>query len=396
MCRDRLPPLSVYIHWPWCLRRCSYCDFNAYPMGGETLVEPFVGGVEAELSRVCRWFNEQRALLGSTAAPPAVSVFFGGGTPSLLPAAAVQRILEAVGEQIGLAWDVEVTLEANPGARERGEWCDYRAAGINRLSLGVQSLDDHLLRRLGRVHDSRAALSALEQAHAAGLTRVNVDLMYALPGQTQSSAQADVTRLVNLGVKHISHYQLTIESGTPIAQNPPADLPDEQAQAQMESACREQMAAAGLKRYEVSAFAGPGQQCVHNLNYWSYGDFLGIGPGAHGKLTLAPGKIVRTEAVASPQQWLRSAGTESADARDWQLSRDEVVFELFANGLRLVDGIAPCEAQANSGISWTELEDCVGQLIKDGWLEWRAGRLRAADGAFEMLDSALEFLLPAS
>jgi oxygen-independent coproporphyrinogen-3 oxidase len=262
--------------------------------------------------------------------------------------------------------------------------------------LGVQSLDDDLLGRLGRIHDSRVALQAIDAAQAAGFARLNADLMYGLPGQTVSLAHSDVQRLLDLGVKHLSHYHLTLESATPLGRAPPGDLPDEHSLLAMEGACRAEMAAQGLDRYEVSAFAAAGQQCRHNLNYWTYGDYLGIGPGAHGKLTLAPGEIVRQVAEGSPQRWLQVSGTDQAIAEQWALSRDEVVFELFANGLRMPAGISPCTAEQNTGLAWRNLERRVAHLLDNGWLEWNSGRLSVAESRFEMLDAALESLITAS
>lgn len=326
----------------------------------------------------------------------AANVFFGGGTPSLLPASVVAQILRVIDEYIGIAGDAEVTLEANPGASEHGAWGDYVMAGVNRLSLGVQSLDDYLLNRLGRIHDAHTAIQSLRAARAGGLAKINADLMYALPGQTPASAQADVLRIMDLGVEHISHYQLTIEEGTPMASNLPPDLPDEQSVLAMENACRTELAAGGFERYEISAFARFGQRCAHNLNYWRYGDYLGVGPGAHGKITGSAGSIARSVAVASPRQWLDFSGTDQAVAEQWVLSREEVVFELFANGLRLREGILPGEAQINTGLPWAELERHVKHLLESGWLEWQGGRLCATAEAFEMLDTALESILPAS
>ncbi|HEV3285368.1 MAG TPA: radical SAM family heme chaperone HemW, partial [Steroidobacteraceae bacterium] len=270
------PSLSLYVHFPWCVRKCPYCDFNSYTLHGELAEEAYV----------------QRLARDLAAQAPAVSgrevgtVFFGGGTPSLFSPRAIGRVLESARAQLQLAPDAEVTLEANPGTIERGVFGEYRGAGVTRISLGAQSFDAARLASLGRIHSPAETSRAAAELHAAGLGNFNLDLMYALPGQDVTAALRDLTEALALEPAHVSHYQLTLEPGTVFAAQPPA-LPDDDVAAQMLGECAQQLAAAGYAQYEVSAYARSGRQCRHNLNYWRFGDYLGVGAGAHGKLTCA-------------------------------------------------------------------------------------------------------------
>nr|WP_207124007.1 radical SAM family heme chaperone HemW [Halorhodospira abdelmalekii] len=380
---------------PWCLRRCHYCDFNAYTHRGTLPVAAYVTALIRELERQALWLERARAERGERGRSPIESLFFGGGTPSLFPAAAIGRLITAVDQRLGLTADAEVTLEANPGAREHGRWRDYRAAGVNRLSLGVQSFAAAPLQRLGRIHDAPAAHASLREAFGAGFSAINIDLMYGLPGQGVAGAVEDVRIAAAYGVAHVSHYQLTIEPETPFGRSPPADLPDEGELEAIERHARAALHECGYERYEVSAFAQPQRRCRHNLNYWSYGDYLGLGAGAHGKVAVAPGRIERRVAVAEPRQWLTAAGRPQADAHVFALEGDEVAFELFANGLRLLDGIEPQQAVRHSGLAWPQLHARLASLVREGWLEQGAdGRVRATPIGLRWLDSLLERLLP--
>ena len=270
------PPLALYVHFPWCVRKCPYCDFNSYTLHGELDEQRYVEALQRDLE---------------TQAPEAdgrevSSIFFGGGTPSLFSPRAMALLLESARRHLKLAADLEVTLEANPGTIERGRFAEYRAAGINRVSLGAQSFDDARLAALGRIHSADETRRAAAELHAAGIDNFNIDLMYGLPGQDAGGALRDLEAALALGPGHLSHYQLTIEAGTVFAGRPPA-LPDDETTDQMLDACQGSLAQAGFSRYEISAYAAPGRRCRHNLNYWSFGDYLGLGAGAHGKLTLA-------------------------------------------------------------------------------------------------------------
>src|SRR6516225_7101528 len=290
------PPLALYVHFPWCVRKCPYCDFNSYTLSGALPQEPYVARLARDIA----------AQAPQVAGRAVTSVFFGGGTPSLFSPQAIGRVLEAARRHLVVAHDAEVTLEANPGAIERGAFREYRAAGVTRVSLGAQSFDERALHALGRIHSPADTRRAAAELHAAGLGNFNLDLMYGLPGQEVAGATRDLEAALALAPAHLSHYQLTLEPGTVFAARPPA-LPGDDACAAMLDACLARLAAAGFAQYEVSAYARPGAQCRHNLNYWTFGDYLGVGAGAHGKLTLpAPGRIVRTTQPREPRSPGRS------------------------------------------------------------------------------------------
>ncbi|MCC3751727.1 MAG: radical SAM family heme chaperone HemW [Halorhodospira halophila] len=380
----RLPPLAVYIHLPWCLQRCGYCDFNAHALRGELPA----GAYRAALGRELR--RQAPAALGRRVA----SVFIGGGTPSLFPPAVISELLGDLDALLGFEPGAEITLEANPGANETARLRGFRQAGVTRLSLGVQTLDDTLLARLGRIHDAAAAREAVAEARSAGFNGVNVDLMYGLPGQEVAGAEADVAAAIELGVDHLSHYQLTIEPDTPFGRRPPPGLPGEDTLLAMEVACRRRLAEAGLERYEVSAFARSGQRSVHNLGYWTFGDYLGVGAGAAGKLTDPDGRVRRTRQRHSPRAWMAAAGSERADAECIELTPSEQAFEVLLNGLRLRQGLPERLAVARSGCTRAALRAWLAPLCSRGWLTWSEGRIRASETGYEMLDTLLLELLP--
>ena len=298
-----LPPLSLYVHLPWCAKKCPYCDFNSHEARGEVPEAAYVDALLNDLAM------EMPLVWGRTLS----SVFVGGGTPSLFSADALDRLLSGVRALTGLAPDVEVTLEANPGTVERGRFADYRAIGINRLSIGVQSLDDEKLRVLGRIHSADEARRAVAEARAAGFDDLNLDLMYALPGQDLAGAMRDVEGALALEPTHLSCYELTLEPNTRFAKFPPENLPDDDARFDMQEAILARLSRAGFERYEISAFARPGRRSVHNLNYWLFGDYLGIGAGAHAKLSFADsGEIRRRWKVKHPTRYLETAGTQES------------------------------------------------------------------------------------
>mgnify|MGYP000143737583 CR=1 FL=1 len=380
-----VPPLAVYVHLPWCLQRCGYCDFHAHALRGELPTQAYVAALGRELRRQA----------GDALGRRVASVYIGGGTPSLFPPEAIGDLLADLDRVLGVAEGAEITLEANPGATETARLARFREAGVTRLSLGVQSLDDASLARLGRIHDAAAARAAVAEARAAGFRGINADLMYGLPGQGVADAEADVAGVLELGVDHVSHYQLTIEPETPFGRRPPADLPDEAAVLAMETACRRRLAAAGLARYEVSAFARPGQRSAHNIGYWTFGDYLGLGAGAAGKLTGADGRVVRTRQEPAPQRWMAAAGGPEAEGEREVLSGPALRFEVFLNGLRLCEGIPATLAAARSGCSRAELAAWLAPVRERGWLVWtEADRIRPSAAGLEMLDSLLLELMP--
>ncbi|TMG78550.1 MAG: oxygen-independent coproporphyrinogen III oxidase-like protein [Betaproteobacteria bacterium] len=327
-----LPPLSLYVHIPWCIRKCPYCDFNSHERRDEIPEAQYVESLIADLE----------SALPSIWGRRFTSVFFGGGTPSLFSAAAIDRILAAVRARVPLAPDAEITLEANPGTFEQAKFAGFRAAGVNRLSLGVQSFNPVQLRALGRVHDEREARTAAAAALEI-FGSVNLDLMYALPAQTVEDARADIAAALAFETPHLSFYHLTIEPNTLFHRHPPP-LPDEDAAADIADAVEAALTAAGYAHYETSAFARTGHECRHNLNYWRFGDYLGIGAGAHSKLSL-PERVVRQVRYKQPQQYLDQVARGEPLLEEHEVARGEIGFEFMLNALRLTDGVQLDEAE---------------------------------------------------
>lgn len=356
------PPLSLYVHMPWCVKKCPYCDFNSHGVRGESPpYEAYVDALLADLDGDLRDFGA--ALHGRSVH----SIFFGGGTPSLFAPEQIDRFLEGVRERLPLADAAEVTLETNPGTVEHGRFDGYLAAGVNRLSFGIQSFDDDKLRRLGRIHSAAEAEAAVKSAQDAGYANINLDLMYALPEQTLEGAQDDVARAIALRPTHLSHYQLTLEPNTAFAANPPP-LPDDDQAWAMQEACEQQLGAAGYRQYEVSAYAQPERRSVHNLNYWRFGDYLGIGAGAHGKITdVAAGSIVRRWKTRHPKAYLgadgagRIGGSNAVDAA-------ELPFEYMLNALRLIDGVPMADFAERTGLPVERIGDALVRARAKGWL----------------------------
>lgn len=344
------PPLSLYVHLPWCVRKCPYCDFNSHAVPLRGIPEDaYVAALLDDLEFAAR----------DVAGRPLQSVFFGGGTPSLFSAASVGRVLERAVARLGAAAGLEVTLEANPGTVERGRFAAYRDAGVTRVSLGAQSFDDRQLAALGRIHARDETLAAVAELRDAGIDSFNLDLMYALPEQTLEGALADLEQAIALGPAHLSHYQLTLEPGTAFERRPPP-LPDDDDAWAMQEAGQARLAAAGYRQYEVSAYARAGRECRHNLNYWRFGDYLGIGAGAHGKLTdPATGRVTRTARVKQPGRYLAAAepGTRVEEARE--VAAADLAFEFCLNALRLNDGFDVELFEACTGLPWSAVSAAV-------------------------------------
>jgi oxygen-independent coproporphyrinogen-3 oxidase len=330
-------PLGVYLHFPWCVRKCPYCDFNSFTLRESLPEDAYIEALLADLAAQCE------ALAGREVA----SVFLGGGTPSLFSPAAIGRVLERLAALLPLAPDVEVTLEANPATIERGRFAAYRVAGINRVSLGAQTFDPAALAALGRIHSPADVYRSVDELRACGLDNFNLDLMFALPGQTVDAALEDLGLALSLEPAHLSHYQLTLEPGTVFAGRPPV-LPSEDDAWAMQQACHARLADAGFQHYEVSAFARPGHRCRHNLNYWAFGDYLGAGAGAHGKLTgLSPFTITRTTLPREPRRYL--ANPQGGLVRQTVPAEDRC-FEFMLNSLRLVDGFTYDQFESRTGL----------------------------------------------
>jgi oxygen-independent coproporphyrinogen-3 oxidase len=368
---------------PWCVRKCPYCDFNSYTLR-ETLPEAqYVAALERDL----------QSQAADVRGRPIVSIFFGGGTPSLFPPDAIGRVLEAARRHLDVAPDCELTLEANPGTVERGRFTGYREAGINRVSLGAQSFDPRQLEVLGRIHSPAETTRAAEELHASGLSNFNLDLMYALPGQDAAGAARDVEQALALSPAHLSHYQLTLEPGTQFAARPPT-LPGDDAAVEMLAACHELLANAGFTQYEVSAYATAGLQCRHNLNYWLFGDYLGVGAGAHGKITFVDRhEIVRTTQQREPRRYLAASPNALARRR---VPAADFPFEFMMNALRLADGFETRLFAERTGLEWATVEPRMRGLMARGLLVLDGPMCKPTGLGLRFLNEMLLSLLPES
>lgn len=381
------PPLALYVHLPWCVRKCPYCDFNSHPLHGAHLPQDvqarYLAALLADLHLAAEELRGRRI----------ETVFFGGGTPSLFDAANIARLLHAADDELGLAPDVEITLEANPGTVEAARFRAFRDAGVNRLSLGVQSFDDAALARIGRIHDGAQARAALALAQQT-FPRCNVDLIHALPGQTVAAALADVATALAAGVTHLSCYQLTIEPNTPFAHQPPAALPDHDASADISDALAAHLRQTGFVHYETSAFARDGAQCRHNLNYWRFGDYLGIGAGAHSKLTFSCG-IVREARPQHPARYLAAAQNAPHKLRRrTPVAAQDVPFEFMMNALRLRQGVPRALFAERTGLSDDVLAAPLTRARTLGLLAEDDARLCASAHGQAFLNDLLALFLP--
>jgi oxygen-independent coproporphyrinogen-3 oxidase len=381
------PPLSLYLHIPWCVKKCPYCDFNSHAQHGVLPVDAYIDALLADFDRDLRDFG---AALGTR---PLHSVFFGGGTPSLFAPQAIARILDGVAARIALPDGIEVTLETNPGTVEHGRFDEYLRAGVNRFSFGVQSFDDAKLRRLGRIHSAAEAERAIRLAQDAGVENFNLDLMYALPEQTLAEAIDDVERAIALRPTHLSHYQLTLEPNTLFAAKPPP-LPDEDSAWDMQEACQAHLAAAGYAQYEVSAYAQAGRECVHNLNYWRFGDYLGIGAGAHGKLSEAGGgRIVRTAKLKLPRSYLERAGRAEPFGTATDVPASQRPFEFMLNALRLNAGVEWPAFERHTGLPREAIDAAVAAAHARGWLQDDAARLQPSESGRRFLNDLIALFM---
>jgi oxygen-independent coproporphyrinogen-3 oxidase len=378
------PPLGLYVHLPWCVRKCPYCDFNSHELREALPAEAYVDALIADLER------ELPLVWGRTVQ----TIFIGGGTPSLFPARAVERLISAVRARLRVAPGAEITLEANPGAVEADRMREFRDAGVNRISLGIQSLDDDLLRRLGRIHDAGEARAAVEAVREAGFAAWNLDLMYGLPGQSVAGAVADVREAVALGPPHLSHYQLTIEPNTVFHHRPPERAADDELW-DMQVRCQAELAAAGYVQYEVSAYARQGMACAHNVNYWTFGDYLGIGAGAHAKLTQAGEPAVhRRIKVRHPRDYLRRAADGDPLAEDRELAAADLGLEFMMNALRLNDGFATALFQERTGLPLALFERPLGEAERLGLIGRDLGRIWPTERGRRYLDDLVMLFLP--
>jgi oxygen-independent coproporphyrinogen-3 oxidase len=387
-----LPPLSLYVHIPWCVRKCPYCDFNSHNAPGTLPQRDYIDALLADLDQDLR--DRDPPLARDR---PLQSIFFGGGTPSLFAPDEIARLLDGVAKRLDFVRDIEITLETNPGTVEHGPFEGYRRAGVNRISFGVQSFDDAALKRIGRIHDAQQAERAVKQAQDAGIANLNLDLMYALPDQTLAGALADIEKAIALQTPHLSHYQLTLEPNTAFAANPPP-LPDDDSAWDMQEACQARLASAGLAQYEVSAYARPGGECRHNLNYWCFGDYLGIGAGAHGKLS-TPGsdhglEVRRRWKLRAPRGYLEHAVSARRIGGDDIVAAEQLPFEFMLNALRLNAGFALGAFVAHTGLDVAAIAPRLSAAQARGWLETDAQQVRTTELGRRFLNDVIGSFLP--
>jgi oxygen-independent coproporphyrinogen-3 oxidase len=373
-----LPPLALYVHLPWCVKKCPYCDFNSHERQGDLPFDEYTAALIRDLE----------AMLPAVWGRRIHTIFIGGGTPSLFPAEQIDVLLAAVRARLPLEPDAEITMEANPGASEAGRFRGYRDAGVNRLSLGVQSFDDAMLKALGRIHSADEARRAIGMAMET-FGNVNIDLMYGLPDQTLAMARADVDEGMRYGTPHFSAYQLTIEPNTVFFAHPPR-LPEHDTAADMQVMFEETLAAAGFEHYETSAFARPSRRCRHNLNYWEFGDYLGIGAGAHGKLSFAD-RVARHERVKQPREYLASTG----EVAQRVIEAKELPFEFMLNALRLVDGFPLALFAARTGLPASLIEPGLKAAEAQGLLEQDRQKILPTDKGRRFLNDLVSLFLPA-
>ena len=379
-----LPPLSLYDHLPWCLKKCPYCDLNSHEMRAADLPEQrYIDALMADLEAALP------LIWGRTVH----SIFIGGGTPSLFSPAAIDRLLCDVRARLRLEADCEITLEANPGTFEKDRFRAFRAAGVTRLSVGVQSFNDDYLQALGRVHDRAQAIAAVEEA-AQAFDTFNLDIMYALPGQTLATLRTDMATALSLAPPHISIYHLTLEPNTYFARHPPM-LPDEDTAYDMLDLITDMTGAAGLQRYEVSAYAASGHRCFHNLNYWQFGDYLGLGAGAHSKISFAH-RVVRQARFREPRLYMEKALAGHCVAQEVEVSRADLAFEFMLNALRLKDGFSLPYFSERTGLPITAIQKGLEQGEAKGLLERDLDRVKPSVRGFDFLNDLQSLFLPPS
>ena len=377
-------PLSLYIHLPWCIRKCPYCDFNSHEGFSSAAQEPYVAALLADLDSQRQWLSDR----------PIQSVFIGGGTPSLFEGDWIARLLQGISARMSIASDAEITLESNPGSAETSRFNAYRQAGINRLSIGVQSFDDRTLQTLGRIHSGDEARKALDLVSEAGFDRWNIDLMHGLPGQHADSAEADLAEAIDRSAGHISWYQLTIERNTHFWSARP-ELPDEAALEAIQNRGEALLRQTRFEQYEVSAFSGLAEQSQHNLNYWGFGDYIGLGAGAHGKISLPDNKIIRTQRTRSPSDYLKQLSASPAPQPPFRsVANGDRIVEFAMNTLRLREGVPLDQFTERTGLPQDDLVGASQIAVARGWLTApEDGRFAATPVGFRFLDSVVETFL---
>ncbi len=378
-----LPPLSLYVHVPWCVRKCPYCDFNSHELKSELPEADYLAALRADLEQALPLIWGRQV----------ISIFIGGGTPSLLSAHALDQMLAMFRAYLNLLPDAEITMEANPGTVEAARFADYAASGVNRISLGIQSFDNTALLALGRIHDGQQARAAIDIAQRS-VKRVNLDLMFALPQQSLADCKNDLEQAMAFGTGHLSLYNLTLEPNTVFAKYPPA-IPDDDMAAAMQDMIADMTGARSWERYEVSAYAQPGQRSIHNQNYWEFGDYLGIGPGAHGKLSFHD-KIIRQSKLKNPASWMEKAQRHDGShiAEQHNIAPSALPFEFMLNALRLKNGVARSSFREHTGLSVTSMAPAVNSAIAKGLLDPDPMVFKATELGWRFLnDLQSEFLV---
>jgi putative oxygen-independent coproporphyrinogen III oxidase len=377
----KTPPLALYAHFPWCVQKCPYCDFNSYTLKDTLPEQRYIDALKRDLD----------VQVPDVDGRELVSIFMGGGTPSLFSPVAIGDFLDHVRSRLRFSEGIEITMEANPGTIERGRFAEYRAAGVTRVSLGAQTFDSRQLQALGRIHSADETRRAAEELHAAGLANFNLDLMYALPGQSAEDAEEDLRQALALRPAHLSQYHLTIEPGTLFAAAPPVQPVDEVVE-DMLARSLGVLEEGGFEQYEVSGYARKGARCVHNLNYWTFGDYLGVGAGAHGKITDAGrNTIVRTQQWREPRRYL-AAEPGPFDRRT--LAHSDLPFEFAMNGFRLVEGFSASLFSDRTGLAAEELARRLDRIRAKGLVESDGSRWQATPRGFRFLNEILVELLP--
>jgi oxygen-independent coproporphyrinogen-3 oxidase len=381
-----LPPLSLYIHVPWCVRKCPYCDFNSHK-SPETLPEnDYIDAL------ICDLEQEVPSIWGRTIQ----TIFIGGGTPSLFSAEAYDRLFSSLRALLPISHNAEITLEANPGTFEQQRFADYLSLGINRLSIGIQSFNNESLQALGRIHDSQQAIKAVETAHKVGFENFNLDLMFGLPHQTEKAAKNDIETAIALEPTHMSYYQLTIEPNTLFHQQPPT-LPDDDPIIDWQIDSQQRLAKAGFEQYEVSAYAKDKKQCQHNVNYWRFGDYLGIGAGAHGKISdAAQQSITRRSKQKQPQAYIDSAGTKKSVLTNEIITTKDIGFEFMLNALRLTEGFPTPLFYQHAGLPISHIDKALQQAEQLELITWDIHRICPTEKGHRYLNSLIELFLPDS
>ncbi|MDW3095782.1 MAG: radical SAM family heme chaperone HemW [Gammaproteobacteria bacterium] len=377
-------PLSIYIHLPWCLHKCAYCDFNSHATEPDQFPETlYTKQLIADLTQSAKLIDCRKVK----------SIFIGGGTPSLFSPESIAKILTACADETELLPDCEITLETNPSTFEYHKFAEFLSAGVNRLSVGAQSFNNDQLSALGRIHNATEAINALETAHKIGFRNINVDLMFGLPNQTVENALADIKTACRNGVNHISYYQLTLEPNTVFHRFPPK-LPSDEISWEIQTNAIQILLDSGYHRYEVSAYARANAQCIHNSNYWQYGDYLGIGAGAHSKITTNEG-VLRNQRTRQPESYIQAVDNQSHILQQHQVTKDQLVFEFMLNNLRLVNGFNITTFTSTTGLRWSHIKGQIQSYIEEGLMEKTHGNYRASHFGYQFLDELTQRFLPA-